>query len=575
MAKWGKVYQLIEKASCIEVWQCISSLFLESSAWNDVPLPEGSPESFFCKNDGVTFSYHEDERWSFFNFVALKKEDTVRLHIIFDKDKQPQPKNQTVHNLYFFEETDGEHLHFCLDFFDLLKGKRLVSNKQTRSPVRKIEYSMAKFLDDCGLKIMFSDNREGRLLRQVGDMAERLWFLGAEFYTSDEIDFMRIWEDTDSRIREIKEELPPKLREQLDSKERRASMLDVHPEFEPLRQILSPTIAVLSDERVGKISINDTELDDKQLSQLTATLIETAYELDGESLTKEFEQKFAGFRSKYPEQDLERIRGAAEKAALFDASLKLSQQRILSRGRERLLPQTAPQEQAVPSIQPQDSTAGPQELGSESDPEIKRLQEENASLRSRIEELEREKERRLAEQGNKIEQLQEQLHKKEAARTNAQNETRNGVVILEIPCAEANLFPDEIEDFLHSLLYFAIEQERRNLPEDKKDEVSRKRDVIEVLLEGRTFNWEKSQTAQKLKEIKQLFKNSPDPSERELNGIGLTVASRNDNLVCYFYKERYIFALPQTSGDTTRGQENKMQGKGSLRERCFLTPPNS
>ena len=574
MAKWGKVYQLVEKASSREVLECISSLFQESRKWNFALPKERPPKYFFYQDAAATFSYHEDERWGAFDFITLEKEDETRLQVIFDKDKQPQPKNQTVHNLYFYEETNGRHLNFCLDFFDALKEKRLVPNKQTRSSVRKIEHSMVKFLDDSGLKIMFSDNREGKLLGQVAGMAERLWFLGAEFYTSDEIDFMRIWEESDPKIKEFKEDLPPKLREQLDSKERRASVLDLHQEFEPLRQILSPTVAVISSERVGKISLNDTELADEHISELTAKLIEIAYEFGEESAGEEFARKFGDFKGRHPEQDLDKIREEAVKAALFDSSLEFSLG-ALSRRMERLLLQAAPQDQGEPSIPPQDSTEAPQESATESGLEASRLQDENASLRSRIAELEGEKEeleRQLAEQGNKVNQLQGQLNKKEAARTNAQNEARNGVIALEIPCAEENLFPDEIEDFLRSLLYSAVEQEKRNLPDDKRDEVSRRRDVIEALLDGRTFNWEKSQTAQKLKEVKRLFKNSSDPSERELNAIGLTVASRNDNLVCYFYKERYIFALPQTSGDTTRGQENKIQG---IRERLFLTPPNA
>ncbi|MBO5690392.1 MAG: hypothetical protein J6R96_00845 [Spirochaetaceae bacterium] len=276
MAEWAKVYQLIEKASSFDVWECIVKT-LQDSIGSDIPitLPEKNPDSFFYHKDGILLDYHEDRRWSFCNFSQQTEENTSELQIIFDKETHGA-RDTIHHNLYFSAVTNKGQL--IPHFFELLKNKNLVSKKQTRISVKKIEYSSKKFNDNSGLKILFTDNREGNLLGQVEHMTGQLWFLGAEdFYTG--------------------------------------KVLDSSPDFESLKQYLQPAVSAIFGEMVLTI-----ELDNEQVADLADTLIELVYKLKQEEFSKEFHQQFSDFLAKYPEQDFSDIRQKAIWNVIWDST---------------------------------------------------------------------------------------------------------------------------------------------------------------------------------------------------------------------------------------------------------------
>ena len=311
MAEWAKVYQLIEKASSFDVWECIVKT-LQDSIGSDIPitLPEKNPDSFFYRKDGILLDYHEARRWSFCHFIQQTEENTSELRIIFDKETHGA-RDTIHHNLSFSAVTNKGQL--IPHFFELLKNKNLVSKKQTRISVKKIEYSSKKFNDNSGLKILFTDNREGNLLRQVKHMTGQLWFLGAEgFYTGDELDYIRSL--VVESVPEIKI-IPPKSQKIFLSKEWIAKEMDSSPDFEPLKQYLQPAVSAIFGERKLKI-----ELDNEQVADLADTLIELVYKLKQEEFSKEFHQKFSDFLDKYPEQDFSDIRQEAIWNVIWDSA---------------------------------------------------------------------------------------------------------------------------------------------------------------------------------------------------------------------------------------------------------------
>ncbi|MGP1459438.1 MAG: hypothetical protein ACTTKL_09030 [Treponema sp.] len=111
------------------------------------------------------------------------------------------------------------------------------------------------------------------------------------------------------------------------------------------------------------------------------------------------------------------------------------------------------------------------------EPELQRLQEEKKSLEDEINAL---KTQQIG--------LQKQYKEWEAMLTRKQNDKSDGCIHFEIPCTEENLFFNEIPDYLYSLLYEMLEKEKANLPENKRDEANRKRDIVANLLENRKFD---------------------------------------------------------------------------------------
>ena len=104
------------------------------------------------------------------------------------------------------------------------------------------------------------------------------------------------------------------------------------------------------------------------------------------------------------------------------------------------------------------------------------------------------------------------------------------------------------------------------LPEDTKTEVSRKRDVIEAVLNGKEFDWNKSETCRTLTDMEKAFKNDASPSL-----AGFTKVSENDHEKHFFVQERYQITSALTPSDNRTGRwvQNKMT---EIRGRLFLMP---
>ena len=170
--------------------------------------------------------------------------------------------------------------------------------------------------------------------------------------------------------------------------------------------------------------------------------------------------------------------------------------------------------------------------------ELKELQNTKKSLEEEISSL-----------NSKRENLQNQYDEWEAMLTRKQNEKSNGYIYLEIPCTEENLFFNEIPDYLYSLLYEMLEKEKVNLPENKRDEANRKRDVAANLLENREFNWEQSVTGEKLREIENMLRSTQTLPLSKLSHEGFKEVRNGTHLVYSFYKEKYKYSTSWTPSD--------------------------
>lgn len=145
--------------------------------------------------------------------------------------------------------------------------------------------------------------------------------------------------------------------------------------------------------------------------------------------------------------------------------------------------------------------------------------------------------------------LQNQYEEWEAMLIRKQNEKSKGCIYLEIPCTEENLFFNEIPDYLYSLLYEMLEKEKVNLPENKRDEANRKRDVVANLLEKRKFYWEKSVTGEKLREIENMLRSTQTLPLSKLSHEGFKEVRNGTHLVYSFYKEKYKYSTSWTPSD--------------------------
>ncbi len=567
MAEWGKVYQLRGDVTLTDIWNCIVCL-MQKMLGQGAHLPkESPPKHFFWKDADSLCRWIEDDEWASFDFTGTTDGRETALQIIFSK-KEKNCGTQKVHPLSFYEKTTGNRT-ICPDFFDLIKENKLIPKKQTQSQPRRIQHLRKRSKNSDGLKILFSDNREGGLLEKVAGVTERLWFLGAEFYTCDELDFMGIWEDEDPEIKKFKDDLSPKLKRQLDSKDRRARMMDMFSEFEPFKHILSPTIAVLYNDRLEKLSLDgsDSSTDSIPISRI----IDMAFNLTLENFREKRKLEFKDFLDKYDGRDIFEIQGKAELQAMFKFAVEYSLKQIKA-PKQSLEAAQEGMSNPVLHTEKDGADSGPAVSLEESSSRPDELEEQNAQLKAEIERLKDENDK-LEDESKKLQQkindLQEQLNTKKDTRTHRQNEERNGIIRLEIPCAEDNLFPNEIEDYLFALLYWALGQEKKSLPDNRHKEVSRKRDVIEAVLNNKTFSWAETETCKNLADMEKAFKDGSSPSS-----VGFTKVSENSHEKYYFVQERYqiTFALSPSDNRTGRGVQNKMK---EIKGRLFLMPPGT
>lgn len=185
---------------------------------------------------------------------------------------------------------------------------------------------------------------------------------------------------------------------------------------------------------------------------------------------------------------------------------------------------------------------------------------DNSNLKVKIEELKTE---------NK--ELKQIISNKESTiqllKSTEGNIINNNSYSLIIPCPEKELFNNEITDYLYNALYNTIADDKEKLPHNKQTEVTRKRDIVEALLNNKNFDFSNSKTKNKLDRIESVLKSAYKPDLEELQHEGFEkVENTKNHPKVYFYNKRYQMTFAATPSDE-RGCLNKMQ---EIKERLFL-----
>lgn len=564
MAEWGKVYELKGNASACGIWKCIAGL-LQSRTNQEFAFPESSPpHHFFWQDADKSFSWFEDNGWGYFDFAGVLGNAESFLQIIFSKKEKSHGKEKS-RLLSCYEKSSGSQFLF-LDFLRLMKEKKLVLDKT--SPPKKIEHAQKKFESDDNLKILVSDHRDGDLLGRVNDLAEELWFLGANFYTRNEIDYMADLVEKDPVISALKKQMSPKMERQVSSKSNFTELLEGWEGFQEAKQMFHPSVSMMYNGQEKELSFDNMA----SSADLIPAIISLAFEINKDDFYESQEREFKEFLDKHGKKDLSEIQRQANEQAMNQFLANQSLQQLENQCRDGKTDSSVlvPEQETIAAL-----TQKNEELSQcirELENRLRDVERQNAHSKADSEGLKKEHDKLEDENKRllqKINDLQEQLNTKEDADTQRQNKAEEGFVRLAIPCAkEKNLFTNEISDYLLALLYWALGQEKKGLPDNRHKEVSRKRDVIEAVLDGKEFDWNNSKTCRILTDMERVFKDDSSSAS-----AGFTKVSENDHEKYYFKQERYqvTFALTPSDNRTGRGVQNKMK---EIRGRLFLMPPS-
>lgn len=201
-------------------------------------------------------------------------------------------------------------------------------------------------------------------------------------------------------------------------------------------------------------------------------------------------------------------------------------------------------------------------LESEGQKKVDEPEKEN-SLKIRINELEK----KLNQKKEIILRLRTQLDEVKNSKLNFQNQTNSKGKTLFVPCSEENLFPDEIEDYLYSIIYRSLEKEMEMFPHNEEKEAVRKKDVVKNILDNKIFDFVKSESERKKKHVHESLK-SRNPDYQILKSEGFEkLRESGEHVVTYFYNKRYEMVFASTSSDERRGGENKYK---EIEKRLFL-----
>lgn len=148
-------------------------------------------------------------------------------------------------------------------------------------------------------------------------------------------------------------------------------------------------------------------------------------------------------------------------------------------------------------------------------------------------------------------QLKESVSALEKLLDTSGNDSEGESITLCVPSKLSPLFKTELSDYLYSLLYGALESEKEALPENRADEVSRKRDVVSDLFSCRTFKKENCESQKKIERIAAILRSDAKfPLDSLLaEGFGKVEGAHNHPKY-YFHDEKYQMTFPSTPSDS-------------------------
>ena len=593
MSAYGNMYFFKAYVKAENIWDCIRGTF------PDYGLTKAMPKHFSIERDNASLLWdcpNGNKGFAEFRFYADTEDGKRDLTIIFDKaekTKEWKDGKKKVHALLFEETADAPNLQFCHTFFALVKEKKLVPNDyfkcriidDTPDVYRQVieKKDIARLVNpDFPMMIKFCADKDGNFFfpkEWIECFAADLWFINAAefvrcygiFPLMNEENLKKYNPDLHTVMKKIKKN--PEANSKLDERikeviqERRDAMSlvyrsDSRIEIETAGSIrireLNPNPDFIS-QPLNDIPYNSEEQYEELKNQIISSV---DYEL---YLAPNIQNYMPDFLDKMREED----QSIRQKAKLLLKEMGLDEAQISTTFNrlDELKQENAELRQTINKLETKNSklkdTTAAVEADISSSPLVSsppsRAEDDAQETRAAIDKLKHERqelqntkeslEGEISSLNTKRENLQNQYDEWEAMLIRKQNEKSNGCIYLEIPCTEENLFFNEIPDYLYSLLYEMLEKEKVNLPENKRDEANRKRDVVANLLENREFNWEQSETGEKLNRIENMLRSTQILPLSKLSHEGFKEVRNGTHLVYSFYKEKYKYSTSWTPSD--------------------------
>ncbi len=156
----------------------------------------------------------------------------------------------------------------------------------------------------------------------------------------------------------------------------------------------------------------------------------------------------------------------------------------------------------------------------------------------------------LKEREAENKQLKDRIAQLEQSLFSRVSESEDDAITLRVPASVKPLFKDELSDYLFAMLYGALEKDLESLPHNRADEVNRKRDVLQDILERREFKTENCETMQKIERISTLLKSdAKSPLDLLLSEGIVKVEGAKNHPKYYFYDEKYQMTVAGTPSD--------------------------
>jgi len=593
MSAYGNMYFFKAYVKAENIWDCIRGTFPKYG------LTEAMPKHFSIERDNASLLWdcqNGNKGFAEFRFYADTEDGKRDLTIIFDKAekiKEWKDGKKKVHALLFEETADAPNLQFCHTFFALVKEKKLVPKvyfqrgvvDDTQDVYRQVieKKDTARPVNpDFPVMIKFCADKDGNFFfpkEWIEKFKEDLWFITVDafvrcygiFPLMNEENLKKHNPELHAAMKKIKNnpEANSKLNERIK---------EVIQEGRDVMSLVYRSDSRIEIETAGSIRIreikpkpnffsqsssDDPYNQDNRYKEVKNQIISSVdYEL---YLAPNIQNYMPDFVAKHHEEDLlirQKAKLLLKKLGLDEAQITTTFNRLDELEKKNAeLRQTINEQETknsklkdTPAAVDADISSGTLVSSPPSRAEAD-AQETRAAidkLEHNLKELQNTKkllEGEISSLNTKRENLQNQYEEWEAMLIRKQNEKSKGCIYLEIPCTEENLFFNEIPDYLYSLLYEMLEKEKVNLPENKRDEANRKRDVAANLLEKRKFNWEQSETGEKLSRIENMLHSTQTLPLSKLSHEGFKEVRNGTHLVYSFYKEKYKYSTSWTPSD--------------------------
>lgn len=600
MSAYGNMYFFKAYVKAENIWDCIRRTF------PDYGLTEAMPEHFSIERDNSSLLWdcqNGNKGFAKFRFYADTEDGKRDLTIIFDKAekiKEWKGGKKKVHALLFEETADAPNLQFCHTFFALVKEKKLVPKvyfqrgvvDDTQDVYRQVieKKDTARPVNpDFPVMIKFCADKDGNFFfpkEWIEKFKEDLWFINVDAFVRCYGIFPLMNEENLKKYNPELHTVMKKIKNIPEASSKRDERIkEVIQKWRDAMSLVYRSDSRIEIETAGSIRIRElspnpdfisqplNDIPDNQNDQYKELKNQIISAVDYKIfLIPQMKEYLPDFVAKHREEDLlirQKAKLLLKELGLDEAQITTAFNRLdkLKKKNAELTQRLNEQARRIDELETENSklkdTTAAVDADISSSPLVSsppsRVEADAQEIRAAIDKLEHELkelqntkkslEGELSSLNTKRANLQNQYEEWEAMLIRKQNEKSNGCIYLEIPCTKENLFFNEIEDYLHLLLYEMLENEKANLPDNKRDEANRKRDVVANLLENREFNWEKSVSGEKLSRIENMLHSTQRIPLEELRKEGFSKIASNTHPKYYFYNEKYTCVFPGSSSD--------------------------